>query len=29
LLKGDVVVTQTSTHSTEDALKAMFDQASA
>jgi len=29
LLKGDRVVTQTSTHSTEDALKAMFDQASA
>jgi thiol-disulfide isomerase/thioredoxin len=28
LLKGDRVLTQTSTHSTEDALKAMFDQAS-
>lgn len=26
--KGDRVVTQSSTHSTEDALKAMFDQAS-
>jgi hypothetical protein len=29
LLKGDRVVTQTSTHSTEDALKTMFDKASA
>ncbi len=29
LLKGDGVVAQTSTHSTKDALKAMFDQASA
>ena len=29
LLKGDGVVTQTSTHSRKDALKAMFDQASA
>jgi thioredoxin 1 len=28
LLKGDGVVTQTSTHSTKAALKAMFDQAS-
>lgn len=29
LLKGDKVVAQTATHSTEDALKAMFEQAAA
>ena len=29
LLKGDKVVTQTYSHSTRDALKAMFDEASA
>ena len=29
VLKGDRVVTQTSTHSTKEALKAMFDMASA
>jgi thiol:disulfide interchange protein len=29
VLKGDAVVAQTSNHSTKDALKAMFDQASA